>query len=67
MRTYLETIGKKAQKAFEENINTKIKNKVLIRFSNLIKKNQLKIINANKKDISFAVNKKIKENLIKIR
>ena len=38
MRTYLETIGKKAQKAFEENINTKIKNKVLIRFSNLIKK-----------------------------
>ena len=64
MRTYLETIGKKAQKAFEENINTKIKNKVLIRFSNLIKKNQLKIINENKKDISFAVNKKIKENLI---
>ena len=64
MRTYLETIGKKAQKAFEENINTKIKNKVLIRFSNLIKKNQLKIINENKKDINFAVNKKIKENLI---
>ena len=29
MRTYLETIGKKAQKAFEENINTKIK-KILI-------------------------------------
>ena len=38
MKKYLDIIGKKAKKAFEENINTKKKNKVLIKFSNLIKK-----------------------------
>ena len=65
MNKYLNIIGKNARKAFLNKVDTKIKNKVLTRFSKIIKKNKSKIIQENNKDINFAKKKKIKENLIK--
>ena len=64
MKRYLEKIGKNAQKAIVNKVNSKIKNKVLNKFSDLIKKNQLKIIKENLKDINNAKKKGMKENLI---
>ena len=65
MKSYLFNLGKKAKKALVENINSKIKNQVLRDYSNLIKKNKLKIILENNKDLKKAKEKKLKENLIK--
>ena len=64
MNKYLKNIGKNAQKAFNSKINTKKKNKVLKKFLILIKKNKLKIINQNKKDIIIAKKKRLRKNLI---
>ena len=64
MKKYLKNIGIKANKALSEKIDTKIKNKVLNQFAHLIKKNKLKIILQNKKDINFAKKRNLKENLI---
>ena len=64
MNKYLKSIGKNAHKAFNCKINTKTKNKVLKKFVILIKKNKSKIINQNKKDISFAKKRGLRENLI---
>ena len=58
----LNKIGKKAKIAFQRKISTKLKNKVLIDFYNLIKKNKKKIIFENKKDIKFAKLKGLKAN-----
>ena len=60
----LNKIGKKAKIAFQRKISTKLKNKVLIDFYNLIKKNKNKIIFENKKDIKFAKLKGLKANYI---
>ncbi len=60
----LNKIGKKAKIAFQRKISTKLKNKVLIDFYNLIKKNKKKIIFENKKDIKFAKLKGLKANYI---
>ncbi len=64
MKNLLFKIGKKSKKAFTQQIASKKKNKVLIDYYNLIKRNEKLIINENKKDIKNAIQKKIKENLI---
>ena len=65
MNQYLNKIGKKAQNAFLKKLDTKLKNKVLIKFAKLINKNKIKIIKENIKDVNFARKKGKKENIIK--
>ena len=60
----MNLIGIKARKASEIKINTKIKNKVLNNYAFLINKEKKSILRENKKDIKFAKNKGLKENLI---
>ena len=57
---YLHELGKKSREAFSNNIDTKIKNKVLNNFIILINKRRSSIINQNKKDIKNAKKKRIK-------
>ncbi len=64
MSNYLKLVGNNAAKAFKSKISTDLKNKVLNKFSQLIKKNKKKIINQNKKDINFAKKIGLKKNLI---
>ena len=64
MKKNLNIIGERANKAFTSKINTKTKNKVLFKFATLIKNKESEIINQNIKDIKFAKNKGLKENLI---
>ncbi len=64
MKKNLNIIGERANKAFTSKVNTKTKNKVLFKFANLIKNKESEIINQNIKDIKFAKNKGLKENLI---
>ena len=64
MNNYLTFVGKSASRAFRSKISTDLKNKVLNKFSQLIKKNKKKIINQNKKDIKFAKKIGLKKNLI---
>jgi len=64
MNKFMNLIGIKARKAFEIKINTKIKNKVLNNYAFLINKEKKSILRENKKDIKFAKNKGLKENLI---
>ncbi len=65
MSKTLNKIGQNAKKAFETKISSKLKNKVLIDYIKLIRKNKKKIINENWKDLRAAQSKKLKENLIK--
>ena len=65
MSKFLNKIGNNSRKAFKKKLNTKIKNKVLKNYYNLINKHRNKIISENKKDIKVAKIKKLKENLIK--
>ena len=58
-------IGKNAKKAFSSSISSNKKNQVLDDYQKLILINQSKIIYENKKDLNFAIQKKLKENLIK--
>ena len=64
MNKYLKNIGIKANKAFVKKIDTKVKNKVLVKYANLINRNKLNIINQNKKDVGLAKKNKLRENLI---
>ena len=64
MKKKLTIIGMKAKKALLNSVSTKNKNKVLLKFSELLKKNKDKILVENKKDIKFAKKKGIKDNLI---
>ncbi len=64
MKRYMDNIGKKSKKAMRESISTKIKNKVLLDFAALIKKNRPKIINQNKKDQKYAKQKGLNENML---
>ncbi len=59
------SVGKKAVVAFNNKINSKLKNKVLDNYIKLIKKNKRLIIKENNKDIKLAIQKKIKNNLLK--
>ena len=64
IKKILTNIGKKSKSAFAHQVNTKKKNKVLIDYCLLIRKNQKWIISANKKDIKRSINKGVKKNLI---
>ena len=48
MKKYLDKIGKNSKKASIKSVTTINKNKVLIDFANLIKKNRTKIIYQNR-------------------
>ena len=60
----MNLIGTKSRKASERKINTETKNKVLILYAQLIDKEKKSILRENIKDIAFAKNKGLKENLI---
>ena len=60
----MNLIGIKARKASSEKINTIIKNKILDNYALLLNKEKKSILRENKKDIKFAENKGLKENLI---
>ena len=64
MSKFMNLIGIKARKASEIKINTKIKNKVLNNYALLLDKEKKSIRRENKKDVKFAENKGLKENLI---
>ena len=64
IKKILTNIGKKSKSAFAHQVNTKKKNKVLIDYCLLIRKNQKLIISANKKDVNRSINKGVKKNLI---
>ena len=65
MSKNLEKIGKNAKIAFQNKISNKKKNKVLNYYTQLIIKNQKKILSENAKDVKIAKSKKLRENLIK--
>ena len=64
MNNFMNLIGNKAVIASRSKINSKLKNKVLSRYINLIKKNRKIIIKENSKDIKLAIKKKLRKNLI---
>ena len=64
MNRYMNLIGIKAKKASSQKINTIIKNKILDNYALLLNKEKKSILRENKKDIKFAENKGLKENLI---
>ena len=64
MRKELINIGKKSKKAFNAQLNSKKKNKVLKDYCNLIEKNKKIIIKHNKEDVHDAQKKGLKQNLI---
>ena len=61
----MNSIGIKARKASEYKVTTEVKNKVLNDYAKLINNEKKFIINQNSKDINYARNKGLKENLIK--
>ena len=64
MNKSMNLIGQYARKAVLNKINTKTKNKILKRYASLLDKEKESIIKANQKDILFALNKGLKNNLI---
>jgi len=64
MKNFMYSIGKKAIIASKNKINSKLKNKVLDHYINLIKKNKRLIIKQNSKDIKLAIRKNLRNNLI---
>jgi len=63
---YMENIGKKAKIAslHLSSINIHKRNSVLKQFSQYLKSNERSILNANKKDVSSAISKKIEDSMI---
>jgi len=64
MNKFMNLIGIRARKALEKKIDSKVKNKVLNDYTLLLYREKNLILIENRKDIKFAENKKIKENLI---
>ena len=64
MFNYMNLIGKNAKKAFLKKIDTNTKNKVLRKYTLLIKKQRKLILKENAKDIKFAIKNKINSSLI---
>ena len=61
----MNLIGIRARKASEYKVATEVKNKVLNDYAKLIKNEKKFIINQNSKDINYARERGLKENLIK--
>ena len=64
IKKILINIGKKSKSALAHQVDTKKKNKVLIDYCSLIKKNQKLILSANKKDVNRSISRGVKKNLI---
>jgi glutamate-5-semialdehyde dehydrogenase len=64
MNKFMNSIGIKSRKAFEKKVDIDTKNKVLNFYAQLLDKEKKLILRENLKDIKFAENKGIKENLI---
>ncbi|MDA8701827.1 glutamate-5-semialdehyde dehydrogenase [Candidatus Pelagibacter bacterium] len=64
MNKFMNSIGIKSRKAFEKKVDINTKNKVLNFYAQLLDKEKKLILRENLKDIKFAKNKGIKENLI---
>ena len=60
----MNLIGQNARRASLKKINTKIKNKVLKRYAVLLNKEKNLILKANIKDVRFALENGLKNNLI---
>ena len=60
----MNLIGTKSKRASEKKIDLNTKNKVLNLYAKLLNKESKSILRENLKDIKFAQNKGIKENLI---
>ena len=60
----LTNIGKKSKNASAHQVDTKKKDKVLIDYCKLIRKNQKLILSANKRDVDRSINNGVKKNLI---
>jgi len=60
----MNLIGQNAKKASLEKVNTAVKNKILKRYASLLDKERNSIIKENIKDIKFALEKGLKNNLI---
>ncbi|MDC3126596.1 glutamate-5-semialdehyde dehydrogenase [Candidatus Pelagibacter sp.] len=64
MIKYMNVVGRKARKAFEQKIDTKIKNKVLNKYAELLGNEKKLILKQNLKDTNYARKIGIKNNLI---
>ena len=64
MIKYMNLVGRKARKAFEQKIDTKIKNKVLNKYAELLGNEKTLILKQNLKDANYARKIGIKNNLI---
>ena len=64
MNRFMNLIGIKSRKASERKIDTDTKNRVLILYARLLDKEKKLIFKENIKDVKFAKNKGLKENLI---
>ena len=64
MIKYMNLVGRKARKAFEQKIDTKIKNKVLNKYAELLGNEKKLILKQNLKDANYARKIGIKNNLI---
>ena len=64
--SFMKKIGEKAKSASSDlsKIDIKKKNSVLKQFSQYLKSNERSILNANKKDVSSAISKKIEDSMI---
>ena len=64
MIKHMNLVGRKARKAFEQKIDTKIKNKVLNKYAELLGNEKKLILKQNLKDANYARKIGIKNNLI---
>ena len=64
MKKKLIKIGRNAKVASKKSVSNKVKNKILTKFAYLINKNKSKILFQNQKDVSNAIKRKLKENMI---
>ena len=64
MNKFMNSIGINSRIAFEKKVDIDTKNKVLNFYAQLLDKEKKLILRENLKDIKFAKNKRIKENLI---
>ena len=64
MKKKLIKIGRNAKVASKKSVSNKVKNKILTKFAYLINKNKSKILFQNQKDVSNAIKRKLKDNMI---